>query len=462
MQEFCPVCYSPVRTVGSVKECSRDITHNLARTRGPVPPPASSQPSINTPASFAAAPAPTLAAARGVPLTYPTIKTREESGRGFWRRVLCPFCNQSFRVYEAAVVSNYTRDKVLEEPAGPRLSLAFKSPVLDGPRYLAERASYQCPHCKLPLPRDYESSMNLYIAVMGGLSAGKTHYIAALLDQMERFGLTHDTVARLVQFIPQSPGTEALLRQYRDGLQTLTAFKATQGRVEGRDGQIVVYNPLVFRLHIQHPGIPYVTRPVNLLFYDIAGEDIADPGKLEHFSWPILRAHAFIYLADPLAIKQVRDRLAPEKRPQGGYLSLVERSSAHEVFTRAVQSIQRYRQQSGESKLTSPVAFMLAKSDLLDDLLPGNHPLLHPTQYDGLVHWQEMDRHSLALQNWLQSVGEGGLVRAQWLCLNSCYFAVSATGCSPATGGTFPHLQPRRCLDPLLWILWCLAGKSYQ
>jgi hypothetical protein len=365
-------------------------------------------------------------------------------------------------VYEAAVVSNYTRGKVLEGPRGPHLGLAFRSPVLDGPYYLAEQASYQCPHCTFALPRDYESSLNLYIAVMGNLSAGKTHYIAALLDQMERSEMTRDTVTRLVQFLPQSPDTGALLQEYRQGLQTFTAFRPTQGRVEGKEGQVVVYNPLVFRMRIQHQGIEYASRPVNLLFYDIAGEDIADPRKLEHFSWPILRAHAVIYLADPMSMKHVREKLAPEKQPQGRYLSLVEKSSAHEIFDQAAQSIQGYRKQSSESKLAVPVAFMLAKADLLDNLIPGSPGFLRPTQYDGLVNWQELEGNSAEIEHWLQSVGEGRLVRSHLLCLNSCYFAVSATGCSPDASGKFPHLQPRRCLDPLLWILWCFAGKTYR
>jgi hypothetical protein len=459
MQERCPICQSPLRTVGSVKECSRDITHPLVRVRRPLPQD-QFQPSIDHSAFSPTAPATPPPAPGPVPVIYPTIKTREEPGWGFWRRILCPFCNQPFRVYEAAVVSNYTRGKELQGPKGPRPSLVFRSPVLNGPHYLAEQASYQCPSCKLALPRDYESSLNLYIAVMGNLSAGKTHYIAALLDQMERSEMTRDTVTRLVQFLPQSVDTANLLKQYREGLQTLTSFRPTQGRVEGREGQVVVYNPLVFRMRVQHQGIVSAPRPVNLLFYDIAGEDMADPSRLEHFSWPILRAHAFIYLADPLSMKQVREKLAPEKRPQGSYLSIVEKSQAHEVFVRATESIQKYRRQSSESKLAAPVAFMLAKADLLDGLVAGSPAFLRSTHYDGLVNWQELEQNSAQIQNWLQTVGEGRLVSAQLLCFNSCYFAVSATGCSLDVHGKFPHLQPRRCLDPLLWILWCFAGKN--
>lgn len=462
MQERCPICQSPLRVVGSVKECSRDITHNIARARNPFAPLPDPRASISSSSFVVGVPPPTTPPVPGVPIVYPTLKTREESGWGYWRRLLCPYCNQPFRVYEAAVVSNYTRGKVLEKPRGPQFSLAFRSPALTGPQYLAERASYQCPHCQLALPRDYESCLNIYIAVMGNLSSGKTHYIAALLDQMERSEMTRDTITRLIQFLPQSQGTEELLKQYREGLQTLTTFPATQGRVEGREGQVVVYNPLVFRLRIQDQNVQYLPRPVNLLFYDIAGEDIADLGKLEHFSWPILRAHAFIYLADLLSMKRVREQLAPEKRPQGSYLSLVERSSAHEVFAKAAQSIQMYRRQSGENKLTSPVAFLLAKADLLDGLVPGNPGFLRPAQYDGRVNWQEMEQNSAQIQQWLRSVEEGGLVSSQLLCLNSCYFAASATGCSSDASGKFPHLHPRRCLDPLLWILWCLAGKSYR
>jgi hypothetical protein len=209
---------------------------------------------------------------------------------------------------------------------------------------------------------------------------------------------------------------------------------------------------------IRHSNITLGLRSVNLIFYDLAGEDIADDISLSRFGWPVLEAHAFIYLADPFTMKMVRDRLPDDKKPNA---KLFEKRSSNAVLDRALDVFRCYRRLAPGSSLQHPVAIMISKSDLLDDIIPAadrqDATYLDQMRYDGLVHVEDFERNHKALKKWLTSIQELGLQRSTLFVPNSSYFAVSATGSSANAAGKFASIQPRRCLDPLLWILWRFA-----
>jgi hypothetical protein len=62
----------------------------------------------------------------------------------------------------------------------------------------------------------------------------------------------------------------------------------------------------------------------------------------------------------------------------------------------------------------------------------------------------------------LAIVGEHGLLRESERFTTIQFFAASATGCAPDENNRFPKVEPRRCLDPLFWLLWQLmsVGKK--
>jgi hypothetical protein len=204
------------------------------------------------------------------------------------------------------------------------------------------------------------------------------------------------------------------------------------------------------------------SRSVNLIFYDISGEDIADEKPLAQYVWPVLRAQAFIYLADPLSMRGVVDRLPADKKPRA---AMHARLSSHEVLDKAIKVIRRRRGLGPDDPLSDPVAITISKSDMLDGIIPvaerQNMPFLNPVQYDGFVHIDDFMRNHVAIGKWLVSMNERQLMQSTLYVPNSSFFAVSATGSSPNSVGKFASIQPRRCLDPLLWILWRFATGVY-
>lgn len=467
MQEKCPECGSSIRLIGQKWECSRDSLHKI---------PLNSQngyTTISTP--FASVPG-ALSANRknatnpttlAVPLGYPVLRSPAENGIGFRHILSCPFCNYEFRLAQAAIISTINPGKILRQGRPGAFKTVFGKTPLDGSVFTPEGACYQCPNCLLALPYRYESSTNISIGVVGDTSSGKTHYLAALLSQLEEGGMTQDTSTSSVRFIPQTEDTKRALSEYRQILENQETFEGTRPFILGKNGEIPVRKPLIFRMLIQNAITTPIqgSRSVNLVFYDLSGEEIADDTRLAQFGWPILQAQAFIYLADPFSMKGVIDLLPPNKKPKIGQYTISTRRASNMVLDKAIDVIRRYRQLPPDRRLPFPIAIMLSKSDVLEEIIPTaerqNATFLDQTQYDGLVHVNELMHNHEALGKWLESVKETRLTRSALQVPNSSYFAVSATGCSPNNAGRFTSIRPRRCLDPLLWILWRFATGMF-
>lgn len=453
MQEKCPECGEPISFVGQKWECSKDPYHKIpfSGNRGYTGTTSSSIP-------------PTPSAAQGgnirvVPLRYPVMRSPGESSGIIAPKLNCPFCNFEFRLNEAAVVSTVNPGKVLRPGKSGPFEIVFghKGP-LDGAALTAEVACYQCPRCRLVLPYRYESSTNIYIGVIGDTYSGKTHYLAALLSLMKEGGMAHNAVFSSVRFVPQTEYTTNALEEYRQAFEDQREFAITRPFVPGKKDEIPLWKPLIFRMLIRHSTSVQESRSVNLVFYDLSGEDIANEMRLAQYGWPVLRAHAFIYLADPLSMKGVVDRLPTDKKPRE---AMIARLPSNEVLDRAIGVIRRYRRLGSDDPLPMPVAITISKSDILDQLIPPaerqNALFLNPVQYDGFVHIDDFMRNHEAISKWLVSVKEMQLRQSALYVPNSSFFAVSATGGSPNSVGKFASMQSRRCLDPLLWILWRFA-----
>lgn len=460
-QERCPECGNQLQRVGQKWECSvnslHKVTFNGRTTSGP---------GVSTPFAYVS---PGVAqggvSMQTVPLGYPAWKSPAENGVGLWHKLNCPFCDHEFRLNQAPVISTVNPGKVLHPGGSGVFKTVFGKSPLDGPAFTVERASYQCPNCQCPLPYRYESSTNISIGVMGSTFSGKTHYLAALLCQLVEGGLTRDTPASSVRFIPQTEDTLRALNEYRQVLTDQAIFESTRPFQLGRKGEIPVRKPLIFRMIIRNPVASQEARSVNLIFYDLAGEDIANETNFSQFGWPLLRAHAFIYLADVLSINGVVDLLPANKKPSPDRIARSTHYPPGYVLDKAMDVIRRWRRLPPDRQLTFPVAIMLSKADMLDEIIPAaerqNATYLNQTSYDGSIRLEELKRNHEAIAKWLYSRRETRLMQSALHVPNSSYFAVSATGSAPNRADKFTAvIQPRRCLDPLLWILWRLAEAS--
>jgi len=261
-------------------------------------------------------------------------------------------------------------------------------------------------------------------------------------------------------------------RKYRDYyyipiLQDKNA--RTPGTARGTysgSGAPVLSEPLVYQLTLRDGQSGHV-KSVNLLFYDISGGEIADSNLIVQFGEHIFRADGIIYLADPLAMEQVRDKLPAHLQPDP---SLITSRTAHEVLATVMFRFEQYRRIPPGGTIDIPTAIMLTKSDLLKYTIPvnkhRNYLIFQDKVYDGKAYPQEYARIHQEVGACLNAYGERALLQASSRSTNMNFFAVSATGAPPDGNGHYVNLEPQRCLDPFVWMLWKLgfieAAQSLQ
>ncbi len=70
---------------------------------------------------------------------------------------------------------------------------------------------------------------------------------------------------------------------------------------------------------------------------------------------------------------------------------------------------------------------------------------------------QEIDVIDAEVKQLLKDFGEYTLLQSTARFSKSKFFAISATGHAPGQNGLYPAIDPCRCLDPILWILYQLG-----
>jgi hypothetical protein len=365
-----------------------------------------------------------------------------------WRKLLCPYCFNKFHPGDCRIISKNRVDAnnqpltLKGQPtgaAGKLISRVWIRRLVGEDLVLAEAARI-CPLCNHELPSNIELADNYIIALVGNAGAGKTHYIAAGIQEL----LTPDLwkAIGVAHIQPQNPATQRKYRtEYYDVLYNGMAPPLTQR------GQ--PYDPLIYL--VKFPPGGKRSRPANLIFYDVSGEDIANPATMVIYAKYIFHASAIIVLADPLTIAGISDRILPQYRLTAQQLQLIQ----GDVLIWVTQLYEDFHK---SEKVEVPTAITLSKADLLKFL---NHPYAFfntPSYKDayggGRLRRQDFEEVNIDVQEVLATHGGEGQLQWKPQFENVHFFAVSATGWpKDPTTGTYPAIQPIRVLDPLLWVL---------
>lgn len=295
-----------------------------------------------------------------------------------------------------------------------------------------------CPNCHHQLPHDYAGGGDRLVGLVGTKASGKSHVIAVLFHELfERVGARYNArVEMLDDETRERVRTEILPRIYNDGVvleSTITA--AVDARVR---------QPLGMRLHLADNK-----RPINTIFFDTAGEDLATASVAGREARYIGHCGALVLLIDPLQIPAVREAV-------GSTVELPEQIVDPMVVIRNVTDVLRRESGTTEPKrLSQPVAIALSKIDAIRSLFPGDSQVLaEPTvsgQYDATEGRSISTLLRSHVNQWLGPDFDA-FVAANYESF--CYFAVSALGSQPEPSGRLSHdVAPHRIADPLLWIL---------
>ena len=149
---------------------------------------------------------------------------------------------------------------------------------------------------------------------------------------------------------------QTIERKYRSTLynpvfQNLTELPRTQPVEVARSEEEKFSEPLIYSLKIRKA--PYLPEEVyNLIFYDAAGEDLANQTTLVNYKSYALDPDAIIYIADPLTIPGIEKRTPykeEEKRREPDY-----------ALRWTVDLIRPYKRLR-KSSLKIPIAITLSK-----------------------------------------------------------------------------------------------------
>ena len=382
-----------------------------------------------------------------MPVVSPSLKIR------------CPYCHKNFHPGDCAIYSTITPGKVLRKSpmAGTIEYIRSRTWIeeLNSHEYTSEGAARQCPNCGNLLFEGFEMCDNVNIAIVGDASSGKTHYIAMLIDQLKRSALTQNGTG-LVQLRPRNTYTNKTYRDvyYKPIIQDLTiAGETMRGRYDPR-GNPLRNEPLVYQLVIQDNATGK-NNMLNLLLYDISGEDLADRTTLVQFGEHVLRADGIIYLADPLSMEYIRQQVPAHIQP-----SFETGRRTEEVLTTMLYRFEQYNRGRPGEAIHIPTAIAVSKADLLQYIIPEperhNYSLFYGPVYDGKAHLDDIWHIDQEVRSILRKCGEDALLHISQRFEQVSFFAISATGNAPDSNGRYSRIEPHRCLDPFIWLLWKL------
>ncbi|HLG60876.1 MAG TPA: SAV_2336 N-terminal domain-related protein [Ktedonosporobacter sp.] len=365
-------------------------------------------------------------------------------------KVTCPSCFEEIYLGECRIISGKTGMVLKEAPQDwlERRLARSRPEAVQGPDYIVELARRECSHCGYHLPQNIESVPGIALAVVGDVYAGKSHYIASLLRQLLKGigqiqGVTHITcMTPKVEEAYISNYLEPVFIEKRSLLITLPATETTA-------------NPLIYQLStIQTPHS--VDTAWNLIIYDASGEDF-HPNRLVSFARFIFDAGAFICVADPVMMLPVLEGLPVELQNniRQSFGPLVTHRPADRINT-TFDLFERYHRGDEAISRNTPIAIMLSKVDLfryLNEL--SSSPFGREPYYEGGLDLEDINAVDQEVRGLLKRYRQADLLAVSHRFNRVKFFATSATGEPPDVDGRFKRVEPFRCLDPLLWILYC-------
>ena len=377
------------------------------------------------------------------------------------KEMLCPYCFTRWSTNVAAFRCTSTDDTRCPRVADEALGRLRGTPAPDEARVLIKKGRLGqgfavkpgqpvrcdcgvatrpvCPSCHSSLPQRFTEAEARTMALVGTRAAGKSHYIAVALHELEhrvgpKFGgslmllddATRDRVENVL--MPRLYGEQGVL-------------EATQSAAADHRAR----EPLVSRLTL---GRAKDATHSNLVFFDAAGEDLQSLSVLEREARYVTQSDGLILLIDPLQISAVRDEFDGD-----GELPPVT-ADPYTMLGRLAALLREARGIPTGKPIGVPLAIALSKSDMLRGLLPEGHLLFNASSNgrlfdpDAARNLSEQLRADVA--GWL---GErfDTFVKAEFP--QAAYFAVSALGENPVEGHLRNGVAPRRVEDPILWML---------
>jgi len=302
-----------------------------------------------------------------------------------------------------------------------------------------------CPTCHSDLPHTTGDYKNYIFAVIGAKEAGKSHYLAVLIDLLKR------QVGPSLNMLLEAMNDDTIQRYRSDFYDPVFKERRTIQATVSALADRKVQRPLVYSLTLAGKNVfgrEVIRDAAVLVFFDTAGEDLNDENVMSTVNKYIYRSDGILLLIDPLQLPQVRDRLGA-----GAALPGVNAETA-DIMTRTTRLVQKGRDLKATDQIPIPLAVAFSKFDavrsLVDDQFQLNSSSRHHGGFDA-ADFQAITGEMMAL---LDDWGGQDLVhQVRKRYRKYGFFGLSALGCNPHATKEIPRVLPRRVEDPFLWLL---------
>lgn len=301
-----------------------------------------------------------------------------------------------------------------------------------------------CPLCSGNLPYAIDELSDITIAIIGARGAGKSHYVALLVERIKQMFESFHWVLQSL--------TEETDKRYADEFYN-PLFNAQVPLQSTRRGQV---EPLIYSLRFLNSN-----KRVLLVFFDAAGEHFSNAMDVASMNRYIGNAAGIICLMDPLQLQNVRRELE-------GRMNLPAQDEGANTIINNVKNLFEEldkRGASGTKKIRTPLAVAFSKMDALRNNDPGysgnilfdeNSSLVYQqSTYDGCLREDELESIHGTLEAWLREVNPKMLHDCKNDFEKFKIFGFSALGDPPTANNSKLQHEPRpyRVEDPFLWIL---------
>jgi GTPase SAR1 family protein len=380
--------------------------------------------------------------------------------RRSFKDVVCPYCFEGvslrdtpFRCASPPSLCAPERDPVFkqawgaDELMGQALPSKGLAREVRCPGCFKQTRKRLCPLCHMDLPASMGECENLIFALIGASQAGKSNFIAVLIDQLKnRVGPAIDMLVE--------PQNDRTIKRYREEFYepVFRKGKPVDATLVAFAGGSAARFPLVFSLSFLQKtafGGQRIKRTVTLAFFDTAGEDLNDQDTMSTVSKYIYRADGILLLLDPLQLGAVREAL-----PAGTGLP-EQKTETGEIVTRMTNLILAARSLGPTAQIDTPLAVAFSKFDALAPLLDPQSQLKQSAQHVAGFDQRDFEAVSGEVQALLASWrSESLLQQVRVRYPRHGFFGLSALGCNPHGTNRIERVLPWRVEDPFLWLLY--------
>jgi len=297
------------------------------------------------------------------------------------------------------------------------------------------------------LPPSMNEFDNYIFAVIGAKDAGKSHYIAVLIEQFKN-------VIGPSMNILLEPANENTIRRYNEDFydRIYKDKRVIESTASARTGMgAAVRIPLIYSLIFHGKGASgkvKIFKGVTLVFFDTAGEDLKDSDVMATVNKYIYRSDGIIVLLDPLQLNYIRDQLPGVPMPD-------QSTETSEILSRTTSLICQGRKLSATQTIDIPLAIALSKFDAVMPLIDHGFQLRsepnHNRAFDVADFKAVNDEVQSLLTTWN---GEFLIQQVSTRFKIFGFFGLTALGCNPHGDSRIPKVFPRRVADPFLWLLY--------